>query len=200
PGGESGLWLHAMAQHEPVGEQQPDRDRHDADDQEVELAASLVSDRLVPLDLALTLQAFRRELEEPGERDPEGETDDAGDHEPARTPLGHAERWTELRDSLRKRPGCANVHDPPTNDVAAIQFGEQAAAHPLAPGRRWPRRRLQCQGNRATRARLGAAGERCTRNGVANVRFSALNPACGASAFGRLLTFIWVAASDPKRP
>jgi hypothetical protein len=35
-------------------------------------------DRFVRLDLALALQAFRRELVEPGERDPEWKADDGG--------------------------------------------------------------------------------------------------------------------------
>src|SRR5262249_24525385 len=83
------------------------------------------------------LQAFRSELEEPRERDPERKTDRGGDEEPARRPVRQAERRAELRKALPKRPNGAGVEDRRANDVAALEFGEQAAAHAPPPGRRW---------------------------------------------------------------
>jgi hypothetical protein len=118
-----------VVQHEAVGHQQHDRDSHDRDDREVELAAGVVCDRLVRLDLALALQAFRREFVEPSERDPQRKADHRRDEKPARCPLRRTDRRAQLGNALRQRPDRRDIERSRAQHVAALEFGQQAALH-----------------------------------------------------------------------
>src|SRR4051812_32339307 len=118
---------------EAVGQEQHDCDRKHADDREVELAPGVTRDRFVGPDIALALQSFGRELEEPGESDPERKPDHAGDDEPARAPLRKADRRAELRDALHERPDSADIEHGRTEHVAASEPLQEALHADDAP-------------------------------------------------------------------
>src|SRR5262249_36609264 len=83
------------------------------------------------VDLTFALQTFRRELIEPGEADPKGETDPCSDQKPTRRPFRCADRRPQLGDALRQRPHSAALKNRSANDIAPLQLGEEIARiHP----------------------------------------------------------------------
>ena len=118
--GTSGCLVDAVAQDEPISQQQHDSDRQHSDDRKVELSAGVISDRLSRVDLAFALQTFRREFIEPGKRHPKRKTDPGRDQKPARRPFRRAERRPQLRDALRERPDRADIEDRRADDIAAL--------------------------------------------------------------------------------
>jgi hypothetical protein len=116
-------------QHKAIGHQQHNGDREHTDDREVELAAGVVRDRLMRLDLALALQSFRRELIEPCERDPEREPNHQRADHPAQQPGRRIEHRQDLRHHLREQPRRGEVESAGAKNIAAPQFGEQAGLH-----------------------------------------------------------------------
>ncbi len=130
-----GLVRHGLrataAVDEALGEQQHHGEGEHADDEEIQLAPGLRGDRFCGGDVTLELEAFGRELEEPGEGEPEGEADDAGDDEPAHHGVGHVEHRQHLGQALRQGPDHADVKQAGADHVAPLQLSVQAGFHAL---------------------------------------------------------------------
>src|SRR3546814_8391569 len=67
------------------------------------------------------LESGRREFIEPGECEPERETDRGGDQEPARDPFRCIDRRPELRDALRQRPHRAAYRTPARSTLRRLR-------------------------------------------------------------------------------
>src|SRR3546814_7095405 len=76
------------------------------------------------------LESGRREFIEPGECEPERETDRGGDQEPARDPFRCIDRRPELRDALRQRPHRAAYRTPARSTLRRLS---SARKPPEAP-------------------------------------------------------------------
>ena len=105
---------------EAIRQQQDHGEGEDADDPEIQFAPGRMRHRVVRSDLALALQAGGGELVEPGEAEPERETDRRGHKEPARDPVGRGDDRRELRNSLSQRPGSGQIKRARAQHVAPL--------------------------------------------------------------------------------
>src|SRR3546814_6184429 len=76
------------------------------------------------------LESGRREFIEPGECEPERETDRGGDQEPARDPFRCIDRRPELRDALRQRPHRAAYRTPARSPLRRLSSARKPPAAP----------------------------------------------------------------------
>ena len=79
----------------------------------------------VGVDFALALEAFRRELVEPGERDEQRQADHGGDDDPAHDPFGSVEERKDLGGDLDQQPRGGGVERRGAKYIAALEFTQQ---------------------------------------------------------------------------
>jgi len=112
-------------QHELVDAEPAQRQQQHGDDDAIHAPRRVRGDRVFRRHLGIALEAFRRELEDPGEDQRRQETDGEQQHQRAQGRGRHVEPGQHRARDLHDEPRADQVQARHADDVATAQFGDE---------------------------------------------------------------------------
>ena len=117
--------LRLVPTKQPVPQQDDDRDRHQPDDQVIQLVSGLPGDGLLRPDLAGASDPLRGQLEGPGQQERKWKTNNTEPQNQLQSELGQAQRRGDDVGDLHHHPAQHQIGDAHAEDVAAFEFLEK---------------------------------------------------------------------------